>query len=48
MELQEPQHLHEFDQHEVVQFTHLIWQLHGYTRMKKNSHGSAYVNPLLI
>ncbi len=48
MEPQGPQHLLQLDQPQVVQFAHLIWQLHGLHVDDKNSHTHAYVNPLLI
>ncbi len=48
MEPQGPQHLHEFDPPQVVQFAHLIWQLHGLHENEKNSHGCDNVNPFLI
>jgi hypothetical protein len=48
MELEGPQHLHEFDLPHVVQFPRLILQLHGLHKDEKKSHVYAYVNPLLI
>jgi hypothetical protein len=35
MEPQKPQQLHEFDWPQVVQFAHLIWQLHGLHKDEK-------------
>jgi hypothetical protein len=48
MEPQGPQHLHEFDPPQVVQFAHLIWQLHGLHEDEKNSHGHTNASLLLI
>jgi hypothetical protein len=48
MEPQRLQHLHEFDPPQVVQFAHLIWQLHDLHENEKKSHGCANVNPFLI
>jgi hypothetical protein len=48
MELQGPQHFHEFDPPQLVQFAHLIWQSHGLQEDEKISHGCANVNPPLI